>query len=61
MLIFDLHLTQLNCAIANWATIIRTVYYMVPNTNVNAICDWATTNLNPCKMAIATEFLISHI
>jgi hypothetical protein len=41
---FDLHLTQLNCAIANWATII---HILSPNTNVTRICDWATANLNP--------------
>ena len=40
---FDLHPTQLNCAIANDYT-----YYMSPNTNVTRICDWATANLNPC-------------
>jgi hypothetical protein len=33
-------------------------YYMSPNTNVTRICDWATTNFNPC---IDQSFFLSFI
>ena len=50
---FDLHLTQLNCAIANWATIIRIIY-----RPTQMLLAFATANLNPCIGR--REVLINH-